>query len=159
MRSIEWRNWPPLLTPMAKEAKVTPHACRSHASWNTGSPGSTSTGPNPSMPPRSWMPSTHASLRGGGCCRFDGGQHAQGVLAEDATHVGLGHAVGQQRMGDRADVHLAPVTRHGSWHAVHVGADAQMFGSDEPAQVAHVTEERVHVAHAPAVVKVRPQAD
>src|SRR3954452_9377625 len=99
MRSMECRNWPPLLTPRANEAKVRPHAWRSHGSWKTGSVGSASTGPKPSMPPRSCTPSIDSPChgpagvsRGGGRRRLHGPEHAQEVLAEDAAHLALGEA-------------------------------------------------------------------
>src|SRR5437870_3351464 len=46
--------------PRAPPATATVRA--SHSPWNVGSSGSTSTGPNPCMPPRSWTPSTPSSF-------------------------------------------------------------------------------------------------
>src|SRR4051794_31554614 len=71
MRSMACRNFDVLgFGIWATVAKVSPRAVRSHASWNTGSCSSTSTGPNPCRPPRAWIPSTprimappHCSLR------------------------------------------------------------------------------------------------
>src|SRR4051794_23237722 len=59
MRSMECRNFAVLeFGTCATVANVSPLAVRSQSSWNTGSSCSTSTGPKPCLPPRSWMPST-----------------------------------------------------------------------------------------------------
>src|SRR5437588_12967048 len=63
MRSMACRNIDVLgFGTWAMAANVTPRATRSHGSWNTGSSGSTMTGPNPCRPPRSCTPSTSGIL-------------------------------------------------------------------------------------------------
>ncbi len=61
--SRTWRDRSMDHRPSAPVASVTASARRSHSAWKTGSSGSTSTGPKPCMPPRSWTPSIVSSPR------------------------------------------------------------------------------------------------
>src|SRR5438105_7863298 len=58
---MAWRNIGVLKPPAASALPATAKVRPSHGWWKTGSAGSTSTGPNPCIPPRSWMPSTSPS--------------------------------------------------------------------------------------------------
>src|SRR5215207_8632334 len=55
------RNIGVLNPPAPSAPPATANMRASHSPWNVGSSGSTSTGPKPCMPPRSWTPSTSAS--------------------------------------------------------------------------------------------------
>src|SRR3954453_13399061 len=52
----------PIGPPVAHSVSDMPNTRPSQRSWKGGSPGSGTTGPNPCMPPMSWMPSTAARL-------------------------------------------------------------------------------------------------
>src|SRR5438105_7214867 len=58
MRSMLWRKAPPDVCTAMSTAMLMRRARRSQSSPNTGSDGGASTGPKPSMPPRSCTPST-----------------------------------------------------------------------------------------------------
>src|SRR3954466_12492695 len=62
MRSMLWRNRPPVGRRPIPTARFTRNVRRSQSSANTGSAGGASTGPNPSIPPTSWTPSISACL-------------------------------------------------------------------------------------------------
>src|SRR3979490_997986 len=105
-----------LMPRLVARASIIPWARPSHGSWNGGSPASATTGPNPSMPPRSWMPSTDA-------------ESATRVAAAPAwvgAPPGTAHASGGGPHGEPKDSSIPPLDSHDtpSSHLDHLGHGA-----------------------------------
>ena len=69
-------------------ARLARNARRSHASWNTGSSASISTGPNPCRPPRSWTPSIATASHAGKRART-GAESEWRVAGADGDALGM----------------------------------------------------------------------